>query len=159
MLARDISWEDVQDVRFSSVREESYRVLEESINAIGCASLKEVVRSREDTYSLVLSLHGCKRSKKRKRDIDTLIARDGKMCAWCGRKLDVGDRKTTVDHVIPKAAKGSNEVSNYLLACKACNSERGCTAADEWLESCLRTGRRVNTPVVLASLRRVGLAS
>ena len=46
-----------------------------------------------------------------------IIARDGKCCAYCGKS-----GKTVVDHMVPIAMGGNDEIDNLCLACKECNS-------------------------------------
>ena len=42
-------------------------------------------------------------------------------CAWCGRAPG-----TTVDHLVPiDAGAVRNDVTNWVAACKSCNSRRG----------------------------------
>jgi 5-methylcytosine-specific restriction endonuclease McrA len=41
------------------------------------------------------------------------------VCAYCG------GRATTVDHQLPLARGGSNDVSNLLASCTRCNSRKG----------------------------------
>jgi 5-methylcytosine-specific restriction protein A len=40
-------------------------------------------------------------------------------CHWCGRIA------TTVDHVLPLARGGSNDLDNLVPSCKPCNYRRG----------------------------------
>ena len=44
-------------------------------------------------------------------------------CHWCGAKQKL--RTTTIEHVVPLAAGGTNDMENLALACKKCNNERG----------------------------------
>lgn len=44
-----------------------------------------------------------------------VLDRDGWVCAYCSRDAD------TVDHVVPKAKGGTDDVSNLLAACRECN--------------------------------------
>ena len=58
-----------------------------------------------------------------------VYARDGFRCVYCGKRHAVG--KLTLDHVIPRAAGGSNAPSNLVTACARCNTEKGdATLAD-----------------------------
>ena len=66
-----------------------------------------------------------------------IYARDGFRCVWCGcqvaRARDLGApgvRLATLDHVVPRP-RGSNDASNLITACEACNSARaGMSALD-----------------------------
>jgi len=67
----------------------------------------------------------------------TVSRETGKMdCAICGDRVDpkdftddeffvAGPNYTSVDHVIPLAAGGSNEIENLQLAHMFCNSLKG----------------------------------
>ncbi len=61
--------------------------------------------------------------------IDALIAKDGRRCFYCARRVSKnGTRKKgnvlTIDHVIPRALGGSDELSNLVLACEPCNKKK-----------------------------------
>lgn len=43
---------------------------------------------------------------------------DGK-CAYCGREIDYKDMQ--VDHFIPQAQGGTDDISNLMPACRMCN--------------------------------------
>lgn len=44
-------------------------------------------------------------------------------CAYCGEA--VSDESASVDHVVPVSRGGTNEKSNYALACRRCNVKKG----------------------------------
>jgi hypothetical protein len=46
-----------------------------------------------------------------------LVERDGERCAYCG-----SDARLCVDHMIPTAQGGDDNVENLCIACKSCNS-------------------------------------
>jgi 5-methylcytosine-specific restriction endonuclease McrA len=48
-----------------------------------------------------------------------LVVRDGPTCAKCGTTDNL-----TVDHIVPLARGGSDELSNLQLLCKPCNSSK-----------------------------------
>jgi 5-methylcytosine-specific restriction endonuclease McrA len=52
-----------------------------------------------------------------------IYARDNWSCVWCGPLID-GERRLTLDHVIPRAQGGSNRYWNLITACSTCNSRR-----------------------------------
>ena len=61
----------------------------------------------------------------------------GHKCHWCGGWAN------TVDHVIPIVEGGRNELSNYVAACKSCNSRRSMQLVNERRRSAhLNTSRR-----------------
>ena len=47
-----------------------------------------------------------------------ILRRDGGVCHWCGGPA------RSVDHVTPKVEGGSDDPSNLVAACTACNSRR-----------------------------------
>jgi HNH endonuclease len=49
-----------------------------------------------------------------------VMARDGFRCLECGAVEDL-----TVDHIIPVAHGGTNEMSNLRTLCRHCNSRKG----------------------------------
>lgn len=71
---------------------------------------------------------------------DALVARGNHTCVYCGRThLHVADFETchaetvaTLDHVVPRAAGGSNDPSNLVVACLSCNSSRQDTPLAQW---------------------------
>jgi len=61
-----------------------------------------------------------------------IFARDGGRCVYCGipaRRPGRGIKRApdlaTLDHVQPKAHGGPLDRDNIVLACAACNNERG----------------------------------
>lgn len=48
-----------------------------------------------------------------------VLQRDLHICQHCGGEA------TEVDHVIPKAAGGKDDLDNLVAACKPCNSRKG----------------------------------
>jgi 5-methylcytosine-specific restriction endonuclease McrA len=57
----------------------------------------------------------------------SLVERFGGCCAYCGKP------GTTIDHVVPIAAGGRDEISNVLPACKSCNASKGNKVLAIWL--------------------------
>ena len=50
-----------------------------------------------------------------------LLEKHRRRCAYCGAK----DTPLEVEHIIPKAVRVDNRISNLTLACKPCNSKKG----------------------------------
>lgn len=48
------------------------------------------------------------------------LARDGFRCTYCG--VTAGEARLVVDHVVPRAAGGTDEMANLATACDECNS-------------------------------------
>lgn len=72
-----------------------------------------------------------KREEKSKRKAPSAMKqmrlslwRKSSFCHWC--KKDLSFRESTIDHVIPLARGGTNHPKNFVIACEACNSKRGC---------------------------------
>lgn len=51
---------------------------------------------------------------------EDLIERDGKLCFFCGK-----DGFMTIEHLLPVADGGNNNMKNLCLACKSCNVSVG----------------------------------
>jgi 5-methylcytosine-specific restriction endonuclease McrA len=106
---------------------------------------------------MVVCFDAWSRSDNLRADLESLIARDGDRCAWCGCRLSATDRDATLDHVITRAKRGPDALDNYLLACSNCNSTRRAAPAASWLLTCLENGQDVQVRVVLFALRRMRL--
>jgi len=59
-----------------------------------------------------------------------LIGALGGSCAYC-----CGPGPLSIDHMIPVAAGGRDEMANYAPACKRCNSSKWATDIMTWLEA------------------------
>jgi 5-methylcytosine-specific restriction endonuclease McrA len=54
-----------------------------------------------------------------------IYIRDSFKCWYCNSDLrEVSSEGITLDHVYPKAKGGTNDSSNLITACKACNSSK-----------------------------------
>lgn len=58
-----------------------------------------------------------------KMDKMLLFARDGPQCFYCGVEFELA--QMTVEHVLSRAAGGSNRIENKTLSCTECNGEAG----------------------------------
>lgn len=58
-----------------------------------------------------------------------LLEKWGRTCVYCGAK----DVPLNIDHIHPKAAGGSNRVSNLALACIPCNQKKGSQPIEAFL--------------------------
>jgi 5-methylcytosine-specific restriction endonuclease McrA len=70
---------------------------------------------------------------------ETIFARDGARCVYCGvethrlaRGLSRSPALATLDHVVPRSMGGPLNASNLVLACQACNNQRGVMDAEEF---------------------------
>ena len=50
-----------------------------------------------------------------------LLEKHKRKCAYCGAK----DTAFEVEHIIPKALGGTNQINNLTLACRDCNAKKG----------------------------------
>ena len=51
-----------------------------------------------------------------------LYLRDDYTCAYCEKKFDVGYLQ--IDHIVARANGGSNDVTNLVTSCCACNNKK-----------------------------------
>lgn len=63
-----------------------------------------------------------RKSRTKNESLHTLAKRYGYICQICERKFSI--RELTREHVIPRSKNGSNESSNYLPTCRACNEKK-----------------------------------
>ncbi len=57
-----------------------------------------------------------------------LLEKWERRCAYCGQQ----NRPLQIEHIIPKARSGSDQVSNLTLACESCNQKKGTQTAAEF---------------------------
>lgn len=72
----------------------------------------------------------CKRRQTKVRLL--MCERPWVECHYCGRRIEPGT--ATLDHIVPQSQGGTHSVSNLLLACKPCNSKRGCTPYQKFVK-------------------------
>jgi len=89
---------------------------------------------------------------KRRRLV--VLARDGHVCAYCGRYAG------TVDHVTPLADHGTDDLANLVACCSACNSRRSMEHANARRRMARAYGwvaaRGATRPSYLRSVRGAG---
>lgn len=78
-----------------------------------------------------------------KRDKDPTTAKI--LCAYCKREFSES-LKPTIDHVIPLALGGKDDLDNLVLACRNCNRDKG-RLRKEYFEA-------VELPITLAKIKR-----
>lgn len=62
------------------------------------------------------------------KKVEALVKIHGAHCHWCGCALSLkssGPRSATVEHLIPRSKKGTNDLENLRISCKSCNNKRG----------------------------------
>lgn len=57
-----------------------------------------------------------------------VLTRDNFTCQYCGAKAPFV--KLHVDHIVPRALDGSNDMGNLITACSECNIGKGTTEID-----------------------------
>ena len=72
--------------------------------------------------------------KKRlgKRVVRAIEARDGGVCAYCGRDAAESGAHLHLDHLTPKAVGGTDDPRNLVSACRRCNSARQDLSLAQW---------------------------
>jgi hypothetical protein len=75
-------------------------------------------------------------AKARRAAIHT---RDRGLCFYCLCRLTA--RARCLDHVVPLARMGRNSYRNLVSCCVECNTQKGETAAEDFLRSLYRAGR------------------
>lgn len=84
------------------------------------AECEEATESLEAVEEVSFRKHRRLRTYRQQK---LVLFRRNPHCHWCGAKQKL--RTTTIEHVIPLAAGGSNEMENLALACRKCNEEHG----------------------------------
>jgi hypothetical protein len=59
----------------------------------------------------------------------SVFARDGFTCRYCGRQADTVP--LVVDHMVPVAAGGTNDIENLITACETCNQGKAAKTLDQ----------------------------
>ena len=75
------------------------------------------------------------------KHIPALLQKQDGYCYYCGENLLVGKHKentrksqyASIDHVIPRSAKGKNHHTNLVVSCCACNSTKGSIPVDQFV--------------------------
>jgi|GEM_PF-2209931 len=61
-----------------------------------------------------------------------LQKQEGK-CYYCEKKLPTGRNSWNADHYIPLSRGGSNDISNIVISCPACNRKKHDKLPNEWI--------------------------
>jgi len=81
---------------------------------------------------------------------EAIHARERGLCFYCLRRFVARGR--VLDHVVPLVRGGSNSYRNLVSCCVECNSQKGETAAEDFLRSLYRL-RRLTSAELEARLR------
>lgn len=81
----------------------------------------------------ILKISNGKKRRKYSTDVRKMIYnKAGGRCALCGHKILFEDM--TLDHIIPLAMNGPDEVENLSCTCKTCNQFKGHILPDDFME-------------------------
>ncbi len=69
----------------------------------------------------------------RRKVKDEVLRRDDYTCQYCGRKLEAGD--LTIDHLVPIARGGLDEILNYVACCEPCNQRKADSSLEEFAQT------------------------
>lgn len=61
-------------------------------------------------------------------------------CCWCGCDTIISSNKknsATLEHVNPSSQGGKDEWENYAMACYSCNTRRGVTSVEDFMNNIL----------------------
>lgn len=61
-----------------------------------------------------------------------LLQRDGPLCRYCQQPTSLAFPVPHIDHVIPKARGGGNELANLAISCPPCNLSKGAKLVEDW---------------------------
>ena len=59
---------------------------------------------------------------------------NGFVCSYCGCEMDLvsDDMQVSVDHIVPLARGGTNDITNLVLCCRNCNIAKANMTVDQW---------------------------
>ncbi len=69
--------------------------------------------------------------------IKLYLKQDGK-CALCGDDIIFDTQKTHIDHIVPRAKGGEDEIDNFEFACSVCNYAKRDMSLKEFVLMCLK---------------------
>lgn len=93
---------------------------------------EQVVRSVTRSFKVPKVLRLLKITFKRYKASFTkhaVFLRDHGACAFCGEKLTL--KTFTLDHLVPLSRGGTHDFLNVVVACKACNNQKGARTPSE----------------------------
>lgn len=97
-----------------------------AINRFVPPRLREQPDAAEESRPSAAARGYCSRDWRAKRL--EVLARDDYQCQACGRIVD-RPKQAHVDHIVPRASGGTDELSNLRTLCASCHSSR--TARDQ----------------------------
>ena len=85
--------------------------------------------------------------------LESLIARDGGTCVWCGRRPWADD--LTAEHLLPRSRSGRGLAENLAVACRTCNKQRRTKPVAAYIRAQLEAGRRPRIDLLTTALERL----
>lgn len=73
------------------------------------------------------------RGRMRRKVKDEVLRRDNYTCQFCNRRLEAGD--LTIDHLIPIARGGLDEITNYVACCEPCNQRKADVPLEKFAQT------------------------
>lgn len=70
-------------------------------------------------------------------------------CAYCGSH--VSRQNMTIDHIIPRSSGGQSSWLNLVVACKKCNTKKGCKSLEE---SGMKLLQKPRVPILADSFQK-----
>lgn len=88
--------------------------------------------------------------------VRALVARDGGVCAYCGRDAIESGAHLHLDHLTPKAHGGADVPANLIHACRRCNSARQDMTLAQWSAyAAVKLGLSFSPRAIRAQARRI----
>lgn len=114
----------------------------------GAATAWQAFKKGDPDFRIPVTKTGFVSAKSRRNPpvIETLIARDGDECFYCGVAF-TEEVPRTREHLIAQAHGGPNHISNQFLACARCNSDAGHLSGPEKIR--LRESKREARAIAL----------
>lgn len=97
-------------------------------------SVKELMEANPDNSTLKLIYQSAEKLPNSTNDLDSFIIKYFRRSSReVGQRL-VSPSVSTVEHLLPKAKDGENNISNYLPECAHCNGTRHDTLLHKWIQ-------------------------
>lgn len=65
----------------------------------------------------------------------------GGKCAYCG--LNISQESMSIDHFYPKSKGGSDDISNLIPSCSACNTAKGSHSIYQFRHQLLKLSKKI----------------
>jgi len=70
-------------------------------------------------------------------------------CALCGDEIILEGQRTHVDHIVPRAKGGEDEIENFELVCSICNYAKRDTSLKDFLLMCVKIDNKFHNTDIL----------